>query len=536
MKKIFTILLVIGLATGCSAENEQSTSVDTQQVAEENQYLLSKDYGYIEDVEGFNSRKVEINNRSEFKFDQNYTYVFYENNEQIFYQELTNYLNLFQNMFDEKVKVYHYPEQAQWKVEKISDDGEASSVIFDFKQNTVTLSSFEALETMFKADSAGEQLDTIESDLYVTENNVKIVEQSKPIVLDLSAYQIEIKKVDEAYLVPSYLLQFILSSYEDKLYYNGTSFDYFNLIMNEKSINTDTSIKYTPELIDYATRFNMMIFDNFYGLKEDKPDYKQKLQATNDVDDYATDFSNFILDLDDNHTTVIDYGFGDYTDEPTREEDEAIAKDIEYSEKIGCTGAEFTIEEEQLSEDTLYVAVNSLMDPKLANEYLATINSETTKDYENIVLDLRCNGGGYVFNAFVLLYPFTNEDVVATYRDLTGGEATITYAKKDKQQPVVQSNLYVLTSDLTFSAANEATLLFKDNELAKIIGEKSGGGAAPVSAYNSPNGAYMLMSAGTMLSVDENGELTENGIAVDHEIDIDQDTYKQDVLEYVEGK
>lgn len=532
MKKIFKLLLVISLVSGCSAANDQSNPVND--VLETDQYQTVKNYEYVENVEGFNSRKVDIDNRSEFKFDQKYTYVFFEDDEQIFYQELTNYVNLFQNMLDPKVKIFHFEANDQWKVEITDEDGNTSYVLFDFQQNTVTLSSFEALDAMFKDVTASEQVDTIEQQLYESENKVQIIEKSKPIVLDLSKYQIELKKVGDAYLVPSYLLQFVLSSYEDKLYYNGTSFDYFNLLLSEKSIKTNNKIAYTPALIDYATRFNMLIFDNFYGLKDYKPEYREQMQATNDTDEYATDFSNFVLGLDDKHTMVIDYGFGDYTDQPTVEEDEAIDQEIKYSEKVGCTGAELAIESEPLSEDTLYVAVNSLMDPQLADEYLQTVNSEATKNYDNIVLDLRCNNGGYVFNALVLLYPFTNEDVVANYSDLTGGEFKFTYTKKDKQAEVVKSKLYVLTSDLTFSAANEAALLFKENEIGTIIGEQSGGGAAPVSAYNSPSGAYMLMSGGMMLSTSEDGEITESGIPVDHQIDIQHDTYKQDVLEFVE--
>lgn len=532
MKKLFKLLLVISLVTGCSDANDQPNPMNDG--LENEQYQTVKKYEYVDNVEGFNSRKVDINNRSEFKFDQKYTYVFFENDEQIFYQELTNYLNLFQNMLDPNVKIFHFQAKDQWKVEITDEDGITSYVLFDFKQNTVTLSSFEALDAMFKTVTATEQIEEIEKQLYVSDNNVQTIEKSKPIVLDLSEYQIELKKVGDDYLVPSYLLQFVLSSYEDKLYYNGTSFDYFNLMMSNKSIKTNNKISYTPELIDYATRFNMMIFDNFYGLKDYKPDYRQQLQATNDIDEYANDFSNFVLGLDDKHTMVIDYGFGDYADQPTVEEDKEIEKEIKYSEKVGCTGAELAVESEPLSDDTLYVAVNSLMDHQLADEYLQTVNSETTKSYDNIVLDLRCNNGGYVFNAFVLLYPFTNEEVVANYSDLTGGQIKFSYTKKDQEADVVKSKLYVLTSDLTFSAANEAALLFKENEIGTIIGEQSGGGAAPVSAYNSPNGAYMLMSSGMMLSTSEEGEITENGIPVDYQIDIEYDTYKQDVLEFIE--
>lgn len=526
MRKIVNLLLVLSLISGCSPSSSNENDL--------NKYETVKNYDYIEEVDGFKTNKIDINNTSDLEFDKEYTYGFYKDQKEIFYQEFTNYINLFQNMFDEKVEFYHYKEKEQWKVEITYDKQNSSNVIFDFKNNYVTLSTFDALESMFKNDTEDSELDEISKKLYKSEDSYKTNVQPKEIVLDLNFYGLELLKIDDSYLVPTYLLQFILSAYDNKLFYNGTSFDYFNLMDYDGESEINDTIVYTPELIDYATKFNSMIFDNFYGLKDYKGDYQERLKNTNDINDYSTNFSNFILSLNDRHTTVLNYAFGDYDGYATEEEYTSYIKEDEYAKRIGCSGSEKDIEQEIISDDTLYVAVNSLNEASFANDYLDTINTKTTKDYKNIVLDLRCNGGGYVFNASVLLYPFTNEDIIVNYTDITGGKTEAIYAKNNKKEKLVKSNVYVLTSDLTFSAANEATMLFKDYEIGTIIGEKSGGGAATISSYNSPSGAYIIMSSGGMLCVNKNGEVVENGIDVDYSFEIQKDTFKQDVLKVIE--
>lgn len=524
MRKFINLLLVLILITGCSTKNVE--------VKDQNLYEIQKDFTYIENIEGFNTKKIDIYNYSKLKFDSNYTYGFYETDDKIFYQEFTNYLNLFQNMFDEKVKFYHYKEMQQWKVEITYEDKTKSNVTFDFNKNNVTLSSIDALESMFKNDTEAEEVFKQSEKLY-KEEVFKQVNEPKSIVLDLSKYNLEMKKVGENYLVPSYLLQFVLSAYDNKLFYNGTSFDYFNL-MFQNSEGTDNSIAYTAELIDYATRFNLMIFDNFYGLKEYKGDYLQRLSNTNVLGNYANNFTDYIVSLDDNHTNVINYSFGDYDGYATPKLWESYQKEVAYEEKVGCSDDKNTFEQEKLSEDTLYVAVNSLAESSFADEYLKTINSTTTENYKNIVIDLRCNVGGYVFNAAVLLYPFTNENINVNYCDITGGKSSTTYVKKNNKEKIVKSNVYVLTSDLTFSAANEATMLFKEYGIGTIIGEKSGGGAATISSYNSPSGAYLVMSSGQMLCTEKEGHVIEDGIDVHYGFDVNKDTYKQEVLRVID--
>ena len=58
-----------------------------------------------------------------------------------------------------------------------------------------------------------------------------------------------------------------------------------------------------------------------------------------------------------------------------------------------------------------------------------------------------------------------------------------------------QLNWSLLTSKVTFSAANSLATIFKENNLGPVIGVKSGGGAASITPILLPNGTAFTMSS-----------------------------------------
>jgi len=82
---------------------------------------------------------------------------------------------------------------------------------------------------------------------------------------------------------------------------------------------------------------------------------------------------------------------------------------------------------------------------------------------------------------------------------------------------------YVMTSSVTFSAANLMTSMAKEMGVAKIIGTKSSGGAASIGLFVTPDGTLLLRSTNNVfanVSVDENENRTytdiEGGVPVDY--------------------
>jgi len=103
-------------------------------------------------------------------------------------------------------------------------------------------------------------------------------------------------------------------------------------------------------------------------------------------------------------------------------------------------------------------------------------------DTDALIFDLRRNGGGspfmigilssYLFTEVVHLNDFYVRETNSTREFFTTAEVTGRRYGKDK--PV-----YVLTSNRTFSAAEEFTYNLKNLQRATIVGETTGGGAHP---------------------------------------------------------
>ncbi|SEA87649.1 Peptidase family S41 [Pseudobutyrivibrio sp. ACV-2] len=115
-------------------------------------------------------------------------------------------------------------------------------------------------------------------------------------------------------------------------------------------------------------------------------------------------------------------------------------------------------------------------------EYLNTLQSFFDDVHkagvENIIVDLRSNGGGnsYVANEFLRYIDVDGYNTWACdvrygpylkkYRDL--------YIKNERKEPLFSGNIYVLTSPITYSAAMDFAMLIGDNNIGKLVGEPSG--------------------------------------------------------------
>ena len=131
-----------------------------------------------------------------------------------------------------------------------------------------------------------------------------------------------------------------------------------------------------------------------------------------------------------------------------------------------------------------YVKFNMFADPKLcaptaiaAMSFLANANA--------VVFDLRENGGGHpamvaLISSYLFAEPTHLNSLWERKDDKTEQYWTLSYVpgKRLVDQPV-----YVLTSSRTFSAAEEFSYNLQQLGRARIVGEKTGGGAHPVSGH-----------------------------------------------------
>jgi uncharacterized repeat protein (TIGR02543 family) len=159
---------------------------------------------------------------------------------------------------------------------------------------------------------------------------------------------------------------------------------------------------------------------------------------------------------------------------------------------------------------------------------------------ENIILDLSWNTGGNIGALYRVLGFITDEPFEVSRMDgdtgMTGSTSYVTIT--DGIPSYAQYNWALLTTPVTFSAANELTALFRTNDLGPIIGVQSGGGACSITPILLPNGTAFTMSSNnigayrTGSGTDEDPYVyhdTEFGIVPDYEIDTD-DIFDVEIL------
>ncbi|MFB6475054.1 S41 family peptidase [Paenibacillus glucanolyticus] len=136
---------------------------------------------------------------------------------------------------------------------------------------------------------------------------------------------------------------------------------------------------------------------------------------------------------------------------------------------------------ERLAGNIGYIHLRGFHDPEFAGE--AAVNAmNLVANTDALIFDLRNNGGGSPsMVAFITSYLFDSEpfhlnSFYSRANDVISQSWTLSYVpgKRYGNKPV-----YVLTSDRTFSAAEEFTYNLKNLKRATIIGEVTAGGANP---------------------------------------------------------
>lgn len=151
---------------------------------------------------------------------------------------------------------------------------------------------------------------------------------------------------------------------------------------------------------------------------------------------------------------------------------------------------------------------------------------------ENIMLDLSWNTGGNIGALYRVMGFITDNPFEVSRMDGdTGMTGSTSYVDiTDGIPSYAEYNWSLLTTPVTFSAANELATLFRSNELGPIIGVQSGGGACSITPILLPNGTAFTMSSNNIGAYRTGSGTvedpyvyhdTEFGIVPDFEIDTD---------------
>jgi len=151
-----------------------------------------------------------------------------------------------------------------------------------------------------------------------------------------------------------------------------------------------------------------------------------------------------------------------------------------------------------------------------------------SSNIENVVLDLSYNTGGNLGALLRVMGVITDIPLPYSSKNTLSGEKTTAYyevnidSNKDKSNDSFdQYNWYVLSSGVTYSAANYAVSIAKQTGSATVLGQKSGGGACSIVPLILADGTAMIFSSNNVLSDPTlSFASVEEGVEVDYPIDL----------------
>ena len=412
----------------------------------------------------------------------------------------------------------------------------------DFELNTFTVQNF---------DFFGGYIAETESDYGEGLNYVNATyRDGHTVTIPLGEYGFDLTIYEDGeetlYLMPFDIANIIfMNDVYYQAYYNGDmvyGIDTFALSGGDETLMSQIhDSSYNSETmgddIKMAT-YNALalIMDYFYGLKPDKgydsyydtlKNYGKSMQTGSDNQVYNRIF-DLMYGMDDLHTSHVFYGyydsrttsgvslsdFGpgitDFYDGLFEVQDLLIAK---FGEADGQPDIpEYSI----INNGTVAVIHITGFTIDTPNDFKDTLDG-LPSSVEDVVIDLTYNTGGNIGAVMRIFGYMTEEQFNYHSQNPADGSAVTYYIESD--YVAYDYNWYVLTSSVTFSAANMFASMAKELDIP-VIGQKSSGGASSIGAFITPDGSAIMISTNNVLStkVGTNYVSVESGVPVDEYI------------------
>nr|BBJ33234.1 peptidase [Mycoplasmopsis bovis] len=404
------------------------------------------------------------------------------------------------------------------------DEKNNPSLTVDYKLKKIIVSKYKFFtEILYKYEIGEEKLKIS----FLKRENQTLNEEFE---FDLKKYNIDILKgKDDLYLPQILLNQVIWNESNIQTYFNE---DVFNIFRCAEALTGfgSISLKMSPKnnvknipdgLKNFQLKYYPFLFDYYYGIKLDKnKSYKEFFNnyktdiLSNDSDTHYLSTKKIISDLDDPHTA---YKLDGYYDKSRDLSSRQIANKKRTNGQIELGNH---LQKQYFKNNTEYQNVytpdnkTSVISFKTFEEDSAShieksLKEAKEKSVKNIVFNLTLNGGGFIGAAFEIMGFMTDKPFKSyTYNPLSGEKKIELIQSK---YPKYDFNYYVLTSPYAFSAGNIFPQMVKDNNVGKVIGYKTFGGASAISYAILPTGDIIQLSSNTVFT-DKHFRTTEFGI------------------------
>ncbi len=435
-----------------------------------------------------------------------------------------------------------------------SSDGEnilRHSMTIDWLNDTITVSS----RTFFQAINSESLIDLLKH----IDIDEEVIKEGKSKTFDLKKYDINIYYKDHLLLIPFTILnELFCSSNYYNIYFDGNKFygTYYDLTSQDEKTYVDiienSSLKNKEESDEERLFcYNQLLFtiDNFYGLKDYKKinteevlnNYKDRILSKDPLV-YNKAYSDFFYTyLDELHTRIPIYSF--YLNDHSKIETKYGDFYNEFKDSANKLVAQANDRLDTLDNSVYYkndLAVIFFTSFKIDNSNDLNDTYEFIKKslrdimyhpgIKKIAFDISLNGGGVILSMYKTLSLFSDEYLKFYSADSMYDSVYNTVLRVDNNKDDSYDYLdtfknkgydfYIITGINTFSAANSFTSFAKDNKIAKIIGQKTGGGMCSVLPIILSDMTTIEMSS-TNLELNKNQEYIEGGIDVDLKISYD---------------
>lgn len=153
--------------------------------------------------------------------------------------------------------------------------------------------------------------------------------------------------------------------------------------------------------------------------------------------------------------------------------------------------AEPTVKYAMLNDNTVYIAIESFASDTY-EEFKNAMSFAKQNYAENIVLDLRNNGGGYIDPAIQIAKLFVPKGTIIEHRMRYGGETEVykSYLRK------CDYKLVTLVNEYTASASEILASALSESGVSKLVGVKTYGKAVTQSVFGLYGGRYCKLTTG----------------------------------------
>jgi carboxyl-terminal processing protease len=420
---------------------------------------------------------------------------------------------------------------------------DAHSAVLDFSNNTMTVSNFDFFSGYMATTESdfGEGLNYVDAD-YVDGGEV---------IIYFNDYDIDILTYNDngntLFLMPLHIANILfMSDIYYQVYYNGDSLygvDTFSLSGFDLDIinmihNTSYNNKEMTDDIKWAS-YNALalIMDCFYGLKNEKEynTYYEILESRKNLyieggdNDLYDQVFELMYEIDDLHTSHVFHGYYD-----TRLQSQIslynmgdkrfnFYQDINMvRERLIEKYGSMDLPEYTLIEDDTIALIHITGFEIDTPDIFESILKRLPNTVEDVVIDLSFNTGGNL-GAVLRIFGYMEKNLYTYHSQNPADGSTVTYYI-DSSYNHFDYQYYVLTSGVTFSAANLFVSMAKELGIP-IIGQDSSGGASSIGSFILPDGSAIMISTNNVLS-SRSGDIyngyeyssIESGIKVDYKL------------------